>query len=237
MRTSKGGDQADVLPSGTALAFGVLGPLEVRVDGSSWDVRGGRERMLLAMLLTAPGRVFPVSSLVAGLWGDDPPGGADKAVQTYVSRLRGSLPGHGDGLVLTRSPGYVVAVAPDQVDAERFRRLAAQGRDQLTARRAAEAAASLQAALDLWRGEAYMEFDAPFATVARTALEEERVATHADHIEAELALGKGPELVGELESLVSGHPWQERLWAQLMTALYRSGRQSDALMAFQRARS
>ena len=147
--------------------------------------------MVLAMLLTAPGRVVSVSSLVAGLWGDDPPGGADKAVQTYVSRLRGSLPGHGDGLVLTRSPGYVVAVAPDQVDAERFRRLAAMGRHQLATGSAEEAGSTLRAALDLWRGEAYMEFDAPFAALARTTLEEERVAALADRIEAELALGQG----------------------------------------------
>ena len=111
------------------------------------------------------------------------------------------------------------------------------GRHQLATGSAEEAGSTLRAALDLWRGEAYMEFDAPFAALARTTLEEERVAALADRIEAELALGQGPELVGELESLVSKHPWQERLWAQLMIALYRSGRQSDALMAFQRARS
>lgn len=236
MRTSEGTDQADVLPPGAALTFGVLGPLEVRVGGSLWEVRGGRERMLLAMLLTAPGRVISVSALVAGLWGDEPPRGADKAVQTYVSRLRSSLPDHGAGLVLTRSPGYVAAVTPDQVDAEMFHHLAASGRRQLAAGRPSEAAATLREALDLWRGEAYMEFDAPFAAAARTALDEERVATLEDRIEADLALGSGPELVGELESLVSRHPWQERLWGQLMVALYRSGRQSDALLAFRRAR-
>jgi DNA-binding SARP family transcriptional activator len=192
---------------------------------------------VLALLLTAPGRVFSVSAIIAGIWPDQPPAGAEKAVQVYVSRLRRALPGDGASLVLTRSPGYLAAVDPAQVDAERFRILATAGRGNLGAGRAAAAAIELRDALKLWRGEAYPEFDAPFAVAERNALEELRLAAMEDRIAADLASGADPELVGELEALVSWHPWRERLWGQLMTALYRSGRQADALGAYQRARA
>ena len=229
--TGTRGSSADV-----ALTFGVLGPLEVRRGSSLLDVPGPQERALLALLLTAPGRVFSVSAIVAGMWGEKPPAGAAKTVQSYVSRLRGALPVPGASLVLTRRPGYVAAVSATQVDAEQFRVLAANGRRDLDARRPGSAAAELRAALGLWRGEAYAEFDAPFAAAERTALEELRLAVVEDRIAADLAMNASQELVGELETLVGRHPWRERLWAQLMTALYRSGRQGDALGAFQRAR-
>jgi DNA-binding SARP family transcriptional activator/WD40 repeat protein len=219
------------------VTFGVLGPLEVREGGSLLDVPGRQERALLALLLTAPGRVFSVSAIVDGLWSDEPPAGAEKAVQVYVSRLRRALPGDGGSLVLTRSPGYLAAVDPECVDAERFRALAAAGRRDLGVGLADVATNELRDALGLWRGEAYEEFEAPFAVAERTALEELRLATMEDRIAAELATGAGPELVGELETLVGRHPLRERLWAHLMTALYRSGRQADALGAFQRART
>lgn len=219
------------------LSFSVLGPLEVRDGTRLLEVPGRRERALLALLLTAPGRVFSVSAIVAGLWPEQPPAGAEKTVQAYVSRLRRTLPRDGSSLVCTRSPGYLAAVDATQVDAERFRALAAAGRRDLSAGRAATAAAELRDALAMWRGEAYAEFDAPFAIAERTALEELRLAAVEDRIAADLAMGAGPELVGELGALVRRHPWRERLWGQLMTALYRSGRQADALGAFQRARA
>jgi Transcriptional regulatory protein, C terminal len=125
-----------------AVTFGVLGPLEVREGGSLLDVPGRQERALLALLLTAPGRVFSVSAIVDGLWSDEPPAGAEKAVQVYVSRLRRALPGDGGSLVLTRSPGYLAAVDPECVDAERFRALAAAGRRDLGAGLADVAASS-----------------------------------------------------------------------------------------------
>jgi WD40 repeat protein/DNA-binding SARP family transcriptional activator len=220
-----------------AVTFGVLGPLEVRDGTRVLDVPGRQERALLALLLTAPGRVFSVSAIVTGIWGDEPPAGAEKTVQSYVSRLRRALPGDGSSLVLTRSPGYLAAVGPVQVDAERFRTLAAAGRRDLAAGRPGAAASELRDALGLWRGEAYAEFDAPFAIAERTGLDELRLAAVEDRIAADLDMGAGPELVAELETLVGRHPWRERLWAQLMTALYRSGRQGDALGAFQRART
>ena len=216
--------------------FDVLGPLEIRDGSRRLDVPGRQERALLALLLTAPRRVFSVSAIVAGLWAADPPAGAERTVQSYVSRLRRALPGNCASLIVTRSPGYLAAVDPECVDAERFRALAVEGRRGLAAGRPEEAASRLRDALGLWRGEAFAEFDAPFAVAERTALEEQRLAAVEDRITADLAMGAGPELVGELETLVGQHPWREKLWAQLMTALYRSGRQGDALGAFQRAR-
>jgi DNA-binding SARP family transcriptional activator len=220
-----------------ALTFGVLGPFEVREGVRRLDVSGRQEWALLALLLTAPGRVFSVSAIVAGIWGEEPPARAEKTVQSYVSRLRRVLPGDGLSLVLTRSPGYVATVDPQRVDAERFRTLATAGRRDLAEGRNETAAAKLREALGLWRGEAYEEFDAPFAVSARTTLDEIRLAATEERIAADLALGAGPELVPELEELVGRHPWRERFWAQLITVLYRSGRQGDALGAYQRART
>lgn len=223
--------------TGEAITFAVLGPLEIRDDGRLLDVRGRQERALLALLLSAPGRVFSVSAILAGLWGDEPPRGAEKTVQSYVSRLRRGLPEDVASSLVTRSPGYVAVVEPAQVDAERFRTLVARGRRDLRIGQPEAAAATLRDALTLWRGEAYAEFDAPFASVERSALEELRLAAVEDRVAADLATAQGPELVGELETLVATHPLRERLWAQLMTALYRTGRQGEALRAFQRART
>ena len=237
MRTSGTSTRPRTPSTDGATTFRVLGPLEVRDGTNLLDVHGPQERALLALLLTAPGRVFSVRAIVTGMWGEDAPGAAEKTVQSYVSRLRRSLPGNGAALVLTRSPGYVATVDPAHVDAERFRALAATGRQDLGRGHPAAAAATLREALALWRGEAYAEFDAPFASAERTALEEIRLAAVEDRVAADLGTGAGPELVAELEALVSLHPWRERLWGQLMTALYRSGRQGDALRAFQRART
>ncbi|HEU4489510.1 MAG TPA: winged helix-turn-helix domain-containing protein, partial [Jiangellales bacterium] len=132
------------------MTFAVLGPLEVLdSDGHPVDVPGRQERVLLALLLTAPGRVFAVSEIAAGLWAGEPPSRADKTVQSYVSRLRRALPG-GDTLVLTRRPGYVLAVDPAWVDAERFRASVSAGRRELSGGQAASAADHLRAALALW---------------------------------------------------------------------------------------
>lgn len=219
------------------MRFGVLGPLEVRRGEVLLDVRGPQERALLALLLTAPGRVFSVTEIVDGLWGDQAPTQADRTVQSYVSRLRRNLPDDGPCLVVTLSPGYRVDVEPALVDAERFRALALRGHRALAEGRAAEAGSTLRHALSLWRGEAYGEFRAPFALIERTSLEELRLAALSDRIAADLAEGEGPVLVPELEVLVAQHPLRERLWGALMLALYRAGRQGDALGAFRRAQA
>ena len=220
-----------------ATTFRVLGPLEVSVGASLLEVGGRQERALLALLLTAPGRVFSIPAIVAGLWGERPPRRADHTVMSYVSRLRRGLPDGVATSVVTRRPGYLVSIEPDQVDAERFRSLVGKGHRELAAGRPELAADSLREALGLWRGDAYAEFDAPFAVAERSALEELRLAALEDRVSAELDIGEAPDLVAELEALVSAHPLRERLWAQLMTALYRSGRQADALRSYQRARS
>lgn len=222
--------------TGTGLKFGLLGPLEVWDDGGPIQLRGRQEHALLALLLTAPGRVFSVAAIVEALWGEAAPGRAAKTVQSYVSRLRHSMPSQLGDLVVTRNPGYAAVVEPEQVDVECFKAMVATGRRLLAAGHPADAATALRAALELWRGEPYGEFDAPFAAAERTALEELRLAAVEDRVAADLATGAGPELVAELDALAARHPWRERLWAQLMTALYRSGRQADALRAFQRAR-
>ncbi len=201
------------------------------------DIGGRQERALLALLLSAPGRVFSVPAIVAGLWGDQPPAGAEKTVLSYVSRLRRGLPERAATAVVTRRPGYLVAADPDQVDAERFRSLVATGHRALDAGHPVLAGASLREGLGLWRGDAYAEFDAPFAVAERRELEELRLTALEDRAASDLAVGAGPELVGELEALVNAHPLRERLWVLLMTALYRTGRQGDALRAYRSATS
>jgi len=158
-------------------------------------------------------------------------------VQTYVSRLRGALGVEGASLIVTRPPGYLADVEPGQVDAVRFIRLADSGRRSLAEGRIAEAAELLREATSLWRGDALAEFDAPFAERERVRLGELRLVAIEDRIAADLELGAGPELVGDLEDLIAAYPLRERLWEHLITALYRAGRQSDALTAYRRVRS
>lgn len=218
------------------MTFRVLGPFEVWAGTNRLEVGGPKERALLALLLTAPGRVLSVPTIVTGLWGDRPPGGADRTVMSYVSRLRRGLPDGAADTVITRRPGYLVAVDREQVDAERFRSLVATGHRQLAAQPEL-AVGTLREALGLWRGDAYADFDAPFAVTERGVLEELRLAALEDRIAADLAMGAGPELIGEVEALVAVLPLREHLWVDLMTALYRSGRQADALRCYQQARS
>ena len=237
MSTGGGSARPHASSVDAAMTFRVLGPLEVWLGTSRLEIGGRQERAVLALLLASPGRVVSVPGIVAGLWGERPPGGAENTVMSYVSRLRRGMP---DGLataVVTRRPGYLLAVEPDQVDAERFRSLVGRGHRELELGHPELAVESLREALALWRGDAYAEFDAPFADTERRALEELRLAALEDRASAELEIGGGTELIAGLEGLVRAHPLRERMWAQLMTALYRSGRQGDALRSYQRARS
>ncbi|WP_086666650.1 AfsR/SARP family transcriptional regulator [Lentzea kentuckyensis] len=199
----------------------VLGPLEVEVGGSLLDPGGPRLRAMLALLAAYAGRPVSVAMFVSELWGPVAPPDAERTVRTYVSRLRRGVGSLGE-LIQTRAPGYVL-LRPDVVDAVRFQRLAREGH-------AAQA-------LGLWRGRAYDEFDGFAALEAeRTRLAGLRFDAVQDRVDAELAAGSGGELVTELMDLTAAHPGHERLWGQLMTALYRAGRQAEALEAFQRAR-
>ena len=210
--------------------FRLLGPLEAGADAAPLRLGGRKPRALLACLLLDANRTVSVEQLVDELWGDRPPETATKMVQIHVSQLRKVLP---DGVLRTRPGGYVLALEPDELDLQRFERLRAEGRAALARADAATAAARLRAALDVWRGPALAEFSEPFAQAQRMRLDELRLGCLEDRIEAELALGRHADVVAELELQSARHPLRERLRAQLMLALYRCGRQAEALASYQ----
>ena len=214
--------------------FRILGALEVVDDDRPLTLGAPQQRAVLAVLLLHRGEVVSIDRLIDALWGERPPGSATKAVQVYVSNLRKAL---GDGLLVTRGRGYVLEAEGAQLDADRFQARVSEGRDALAEGDPQLASARLREALALWRGPALADFAfEPFAQGEAARLEEERLAALEDRIDADLALGRHTALIGELEALVREHPLRERLQAQLMLALYRSGRQADALERYQRAR-
>ena len=215
--------------------FRILGPVEARAQGRPLAVAGGRQRALLALLLLRAGEPISRDRLIADLWGERPPDGAVKTVHAVVSRLRRALGGEASRLV-TGAGGYRLRVEPDELDSARFERLREEGRRALEAGRPARAAARFHAALEEWRGPALADvaFE-PFAPPEVARLEELRAAAVEDRVEAELALGREAELVGELEALVAHEPLRERLRGQLMLALYRAGRQGEALDTYRDA--
>jgi YVTN family beta-propeller protein len=215
--------------------FRILGPLEVREDGQLLDVGGGKQRALLAVLLLAAGDTVSTDGLIDSLWGENPPASAPNSLHAYVSRLRRVL--GSDRLVRNRH-GYQFVLDPDELDLDRFQSLLASGRELLAVGDAERAADTLRAALALWQGPPLADFTyEPFAAAEIAHLEDLRFAALEDRIEADIALGRHRQLVPELEALVRAHPLRERLRGQLMLALYRSGRQADALAAFRKGRS
>lgn len=215
------------------MEFRILGPLEVLADGAHVPLGGAKQRGVLAILLLHRGEVVSVDRVVDELWGERPPDTATKTVQVYVSRLRKAF---GEGVLVTRGGGYVLEVGENQVDADRFERLAAEGQKALDRADERGAAEHLSAALDLSRGAPLADFAyEAFAQNEIGRLEELRLAVLENRIEADLALGHHAGLVGELEALVAQHPARERLRGQLMLALYRAGRQSDALESYRHA--
>src|SRR5215510_13165525 len=211
----------------------LLGPIEVERDGEPVALGGQKPRALLAVLALEPGRVVSVDRLVEALWPGDPPETAPHAVQVYVSQLRKAL----GPVIATRPPGYALEVDPERVDAHRFTRLAQEARAALEGGAAESAEVVLREALALWRGPALSDFVyEPFAQTHIARLEELRTVVVEERIEADLALGQHVELVSELEALVQAERLRERPRAQLMLALYRSGRQADALAAYRDAR-
>ena len=218
------------------MEFGILGPLAVRTEHGEAALGGSKPRALLALLLLHPNEPVSAERLALGLWGEDAPAGAVKTVQVHVSRLRKAL---GDGEAVTTTPaGYVLRVRPGELDAERFEDLVADGRRALAAGQAEHAATLLRDALSLWRGPplAELAFE-PFAQAEIARLREQRLAALEARVEADLAAGRHAAVVGELQALVAEHPARERLAAQLMLALYRCGRQTDALEAYRRTRA
>src|SRR3954464_1789374 len=217
------------------MEFGILGPLEVRAAGRTVALGGARPRAVFAVLALQPNRPVSAERLAVALWGEDVPPSAVKTVQVYVARLRKAL--DDPGVLATTPAGYSLRVRPGELDAERFEERVATGRDALAKGRAEEAAGELREALELWRGPPLAELaSTPFAPTEIARLEEQHLAALEVRVEADLATGRHAELVGELQQLTSQHPWRERLHAQLMLALYRSGRQADALEAYRHAR-
>jgi DNA-binding SARP family transcriptional activator len=216
------------------MEFRILGPLEVRDGDHTIPLAGGRQRALLTLLLLNANEALSTDRLVEELWGEDAPATAPKVVQNHVSQLRRAL---GDGLLVTQGGGYAVRVEPGSIDAERFEVLLAEGKSALAAGNAGRASEALREALALWRGPPLAEFAfEPFAHSEIARLEERRLVALEERIEADLALGHHSDLVGELEVLAGEHPLRERLQRQLMLALYRSGRQAEALDVYQAAR-
>ncbi len=214
----------------------ILGPLEVLVEGKRVEIRGGKQRELLAILLIHTNEIVSPDRLIEELWGEAPPPSALKTLQAHVSRLRSTL-GSSSGALETHGHGYRLHLEPGQLDAEAFRTELEEGRRALARGDPETAANGLRGALALWRGPALAEFryeDFAQAEIAR--LEELRLAAQEERIEADLELGRHDELVVELEALVAEQPLRERLRGQLMLALYRSGRQAEALQAYQEGR-
>ena len=222
--------------------FALLGPLEARLDGDPVALGGVKQRSVLALLLLRPNEVVSTARLIDELWGGTPPETATTALHGYVSQLRKALEperrtGEESAVLVTRAPGYVLRVEPGDIDLERFDALVATARAATAAGDPAEASTALAAALALCRGAPLADLaDEPFARDAVAPLEERRVAALEDRIDADLALGRHAALVPELEAAVRAEPLRERLRGQLVLALYRSGRQGDALQAYAEAR-
>jgi predicted ATPase/DNA-binding SARP family transcriptional activator len=213
--------------------IGMLGPFEVRTDdGIVADVPGARLRALLIALALEAGRVVPKATLVDWIWGERPPSDAANALQRLASRLRKALPG---GVIEGQTGGYRLTVVPDAVDALRFERLLAQARQEEGHGRVRP----LREALALWRGAAMQDVgleDSELFDAAVTRLEGLRLTAMEDRFEAEVGLGQGAEVVAELTDAVTAHPLRERLTAALMRALVATGRDSEALLTYERTR-
>jgi len=217
------------------LRIGLLGPLQVRDQAERPIAIGGRQvRVLLILLASDAGRVVPTGTLAGGLWPDEQPGDPPNALQTLVSRLRAALRGAGYGsLIESHAAGYRLAVPADAVDVLTFRAKAAQGRRALADGDAETAARILREALGLWRGQPFADAEGyEFADAAAIRLVELRGEAVLDRIEAELALGEGASLIGELKATIAAGPLAERPRALLMRALYAGGRQAEALAAY-----
>jgi DNA-binding SARP family transcriptional activator len=212
------------------MEFRVLGPLDVRRDGRSIDLRGSKRRTVLAIFLLHANEVVRTDRLIEELWGEDRPANASAALHNHVSRLRKDL---GDDVLVTKPWGYVLRTDPEGIDLRRFERLVAEAKSLA----AHERTEKLLEALALWRGPALADLAREPALAGEIArLDELRLSALEHRLDADLELGGHEELVGELEALVAEHPLRERLRGQLILALYRSGRQAEALETYRETR-
>ncbi|MFF4773557.1 BTAD domain-containing putative transcriptional regulator [Microtetraspora fusca] len=227
-----------------SLFFRLFGHLEVvSGDGRRLDLGPRKQRSVLALLALEPGRIVSLDRLIEEIWADEAPSSATGTLQAYISHLRrvlepGRAPRTPPRVLLTREPGYMLAIAPRQVDLSCFASWAEEGRRAAAERRYGAALEALDRALGMWRGEPLMEFaDHEFAQPVIARLVEQRALAEEDRLEARLALGDSGSCVADLERMVEAHPYRERSWGLLVLALYRSGRQADALGALRRVRA
>src|SRR6516162_11367154 len=213
----------------------ILGPFQLEEGGRRITIGGLRQRAVLAGLVLHANEVVPSEQLLVELWGEDSPPGAANALQAAISRVRRALP---PGRLITKAPGYLLRIFPEELDVSQFEQLVSEGREALAAGAAEQAARTLRQALSLWRGPALADFRyEPFAQAEIVRLEELHLTCLEERVEADLALGLASVLVAELQRLVSEHPLRERLRSQLMLALYRDGRQTEALEVYHEFRS
>lgn len=218
------------------MQFRVLGPVEVTGPAGTIEIRAKKVRQLLSALLVRANDTIAPDDLFEALWGAHPPRTATKTLHTYVSQLRVLL--HPDDRLVTRPGGYALVVEPEEIDVVAFERDAAAGRAAMLRKDHGSGVRLLVRALGMWRGRAHEELeDSNFGVAERARLESLRLSATEDLMEARLGVGADGDLAADLERLVAEHPLRERLWAQLMHALYRSGRQADALRAYQNARA
>jgi DNA-binding SARP family transcriptional activator/pimeloyl-ACP methyl ester carboxylesterase/class 3 adenylate cyclase len=219
--------------------FHVLGPLEVTSGGRSLPVGGARARAVLAFLLVNANTVVSADRLADELWPGLAPGRAAANLQVRLSELRKALrPAGEDDRLATRAPGYVLRVAPGELDVLRFQQLATSGREALAAGDAVTAVRLLDESLAVWRGPALADLgDLPFAAAEQARLEEERLGVLESRVDAQLMCGRHREPIAQLETLTTAYPLRERFWSQRLLALYRAGRQADALRAYRELRS
>jgi DNA-binding SARP family transcriptional activator len=214
------------------MEFRILGPLVVEHQGAEVPIRGRRLRALLAALLLETNRVVPLNRLIRSIWADESPAAAKAQVHGLISALRKTL----GAAVVTHPSGYLLRVGDGQLDAHVFERLVGEADAAVREGDVAGAAENLRAALGLWRGSALAGIDGPVIESGAAHLDERRLATHEQCVELELRLGRHHELVGELRGLAADHPTRERPHAQLMLALYRSGRRAEALGVYREFR-
>ncbi|HZI37149.1 MAG TPA: BTAD domain-containing putative transcriptional regulator [Acidimicrobiia bacterium] len=217
------------------MEFRILGPLQVLRDGQAVEPGSPKQRALLVNLLVHQGQVVSRDRLIEDLWAGSPPSTGLGVLQNYVSQLRKAL---GAGVVATRGPGYALDVEPTDLDSVRFERLVEEARSALRNGEPDRAVDLVRRALGLWRGPALADVAGePFAQAEIARLGELRAAAMETELEAEMAAGRHREVIGRFEALLTEHPLRERLWWLLILALYRSGRQADALRTYQRARA
>ena len=213
------------------MRFRVLGPVEVTADDGPLPLEGPKQRAVLAHLIVRANQVVPADALIDQIWGDDPPQAARNSLQSYVSHLRKAL---GGDRLEGRAPGYVLHLTAAELDASVFETLVREARSVTGD---ADRGAMLREALGLWRGPAYADLAGEESLQGEIArLEELRLQALEERLAADIAAGRHGDVVGELESLTREHPLREKLWEQLILALYRSSRQADALSAFQGVR-